>query len=158
MIRRPPRSTLFPYTTLFRSRLEEREEGVASAALVGEHLPHQRRRRRRGVAPRGAVRLGGLRLRRQRRGHEPQQGEREARVHSPAPAGFAAAFFAPGAPGGGAAAFTNVRIMKLASSSAPTVSPMSFCAPCDAALSATSCGTMIRGRLAMSARNSPTWS
>src|SRR2546427_7894051 len=24
MIRRPPRSTLFPYTTLFRSRLEER--------------------------------------------------------------------------------------------------------------------------------------
>src|SRR2546427_9297186 len=66
MIRRPPRSTLFPYTTLFRSRLEEREEGVASAALVGEHLPHQRRRRRRGVAPRGAVRLGGLRLRRQR--------------------------------------------------------------------------------------------
>src|SRR3712207_7177721 len=25
MIRRPPRSTLFPYTTLFRSRYEERE-------------------------------------------------------------------------------------------------------------------------------------
>src|SRR5438132_8897392 len=30
MIRRPPRSTLFPYTTLFRSRL--RLEGVASHA------------------------------------------------------------------------------------------------------------------------------
>src|SRR5256884_2446266 len=25
MIRRPPRSTLFPYTTLFRSRIEEKE-------------------------------------------------------------------------------------------------------------------------------------
>ena len=27
MIRRPPRSTLFPYTTLFRSGREGREEG-----------------------------------------------------------------------------------------------------------------------------------
>src|SRR5687768_18009190 len=26
MIRRPPRSTLFPYTTLFRSRIVERED------------------------------------------------------------------------------------------------------------------------------------
>src|SRR3712207_8361941 len=28
MIRRPPRSTLFPYTTLFRSQLERRQDGV----------------------------------------------------------------------------------------------------------------------------------
>src|SRR2546430_4073332 len=34
MIRRPPRSTLFPYTTLFRS-----ESGVAVAAAVAHHLP-----------------------------------------------------------------------------------------------------------------------
>src|SRR3712207_7532175 len=34
MIRRPPRSTLFPYTTLFRSREELRGGGLA--ALVGE--------------------------------------------------------------------------------------------------------------------------
>src|SRR2546421_4719728 len=27
MIRRPPRSTLFPYTTLFRSRLDQRLQG-----------------------------------------------------------------------------------------------------------------------------------
>src|SRR2546422_2418249 len=27
MIRRPPRSTLFPYTTLFRSQIELRQEG-----------------------------------------------------------------------------------------------------------------------------------
>src|SRR5438477_8648412 len=44
MIRRPPRSTLFPYTTLFRSRL-----GRAVARRRG--LPAQllRRRRRLGV-------------------------------------------------------------------------------------------------------------
>src|SRR5690242_20921514 len=39
MIRRPPRSTLFPYTTLFRSR--------------GRGVRARRRRRGRGAAPRG---------------------------------------------------------------------------------------------------------
>src|SRR5258707_3044096 len=49
MIRRPPRSTLFPYTTLFRS-LEQHAETLADAALlalfgcpvvlvVHQHLP-----------------------------------------------------------------------------------------------------------------------
>src|SRR5690242_20937552 len=38
MLRRPPRSTLFPYTTLFRSRVEQRhilavEEDAAGAGL-----------------------------------------------------------------------------------------------------------------------------
>src|SRR5687767_15272383 len=51
MIRRPPRSTLFPYTTLFRSRA-----GARSAGRVG--------RRALGVR---AVRAGG-RCRRVRRG------------------------------------------------------------------------------------------
>src|SRR5260370_6412602 len=38
MIRRPPRSTLFPYTTLFRSAYLER--GIRAAdALVGEIAP-----------------------------------------------------------------------------------------------------------------------
>src|SRR2546430_4180661 len=32
MIRRPPRSTLFPYTTLFRSRVVERDDDVDPAA------------------------------------------------------------------------------------------------------------------------------
>src|SRR3712207_7520556 len=32
MIRRPPRSTLFPYTTLFRSRSEGDDEGDGSGA------------------------------------------------------------------------------------------------------------------------------
>src|SRR2546421_12464935 len=35
MIRRPPRSTLFPYTTLFRARLDAR--GVEHGADAGRH-------------------------------------------------------------------------------------------------------------------------
>src|SRR3712207_8178567 len=38
MIRRPPRSTLFPYTTLFRSRLETRE--VVPSGLVHDGPAH----------------------------------------------------------------------------------------------------------------------
>src|SRR3712207_9508863 len=50
MIRRPPRSTLFPYTTLFRSpqvlldhlslaeQVAERDRGSALCALLGERL------------------------------------------------------------------------------------------------------------------------
>src|SRR3712207_9000769 len=42
MIRRPPRSTLFPYTTLFRSDLDE---------LLGRLLPRDERYRHRHGAP-----------------------------------------------------------------------------------------------------------
>src|SRR3989442_2896395 len=49
MIRRPPRSTLFPYTTLFRSTLIESVVAVLIAAIVviaigglGERLFHHR--------------------------------------------------------------------------------------------------------------------
>src|SRR5439155_18770286 len=35
MIRRPPRSTLFPYTTLFRS--SRGEETLAPGCLIGQH-------------------------------------------------------------------------------------------------------------------------
>src|SRR5256885_10718801 len=39
MIRRPPRSTLFPYTTLFRSRAEPGRWNYASAGIGGtQHL------------------------------------------------------------------------------------------------------------------------
>src|SRR3712207_8449264 len=37
MIRRPPRSTLFPYTTLFRSRDERRGNDVSPRNLRPEH-------------------------------------------------------------------------------------------------------------------------
>src|SRR2546427_8098891 len=43
MIRRPPRSTLFPYTTLFRSRAVERAQSVHRPAQRVHHPPHQRR-------------------------------------------------------------------------------------------------------------------
>src|SRR3712207_7624961 len=35
MIRRPPRSTLFPYTTLFRSWLQTRSQPIAIADVAG---------------------------------------------------------------------------------------------------------------------------
>src|SRR6266566_7724686 len=37
MIRRPPRSTLFPYTTLFRSHVRPRLFGLAHLVSLGEH-------------------------------------------------------------------------------------------------------------------------
>src|SRR2546428_10156553 len=53
MIRRPPRSTLFPYTTLFRSHVEARarrreQHGVAGARGV-RGGPDRRRERRAGL-------------------------------------------------------------------------------------------------------------
>src|SRR3712207_7401097 len=47
MIRRPPRSTLFPYTTLFRSHLQhserhdERREGEANGGRAVDHAAHE---------------------------------------------------------------------------------------------------------------------
>src|SRR2546427_8301668 len=55
MIRRPPRSTLFPYTTLFRSRAQELEDvghheaaGRGGKAVRGPRLLGQRERWARG--------------------------------------------------------------------------------------------------------------
>src|SRR3712207_8645934 len=54
MIRRPPRSTLFPYTTLFRSR---QPDGEAGARRPAPHLADlaavRERHRRRGRRPTG---------------------------------------------------------------------------------------------------------
>src|SRR3989441_12450154 len=51
MIRRPPRSTLFPYTTLFRSRLVEQlpVRTLHSQVVIGDGAPLR--------VPRAAVRL-----------------------------------------------------------------------------------------------------
>src|SRR3712207_7928037 len=51
MIRRPPRSTLFPYTTLFRSVLTSRPNRLKSLPLYGAF--GRRRRRRAREARRG---------------------------------------------------------------------------------------------------------
>src|SRR2546430_12664294 len=48
MIRRPPRSTLFPYTTLFRSRSVEKDGAGEEGA-----------RARHGASPGGAIRVAG---------------------------------------------------------------------------------------------------
>src|SRR5438093_4424060 len=49
MLRRPPRSTLFPYTTLFRSRRGRpaADDGPGSQVLPVDLLPDARRRTRR---------------------------------------------------------------------------------------------------------------
>src|SRR3712207_7708450 len=60
MIRRPPRSTLFPYTTLFRSRLLDGRGGNdghlglgdgRATAGVRRSVPHRRQRRSDVPAP-----------------------------------------------------------------------------------------------------------
>src|SRR2546430_16486247 len=61
MIRRPPRSTLFPYTTLFRSAGEEpraRREGIAADAGVAAGA--DRRRGHEGAADHHQGRRPGL--------------------------------------------------------------------------------------------------
>src|SRR2546427_9635664 len=40
MIRRPPRSTLFPYTTLFRSHLERRAHVLQDRGAMDAHVVH----------------------------------------------------------------------------------------------------------------------
>src|SRR2546425_2377869 len=41
MIRRPPRSTLFPYTTLFRSEVVQQEEGIELLGVPEAERPAQ---------------------------------------------------------------------------------------------------------------------
>src|SRR5258708_26211214 len=67
MIRRPPRSTLFPYTTLFRSRAGQR--GRQSARLGREEGRHRDRRVRSRRLPVPRTRQGARRGR-TRRGTE----------------------------------------------------------------------------------------
>src|SRR3712207_7789900 len=52
MIRRPPRSTLFPYTTLFRSLEEQPEEDEAAKPAGGRHQV-EREPGRQGHPPEG---------------------------------------------------------------------------------------------------------
>src|SRR2546422_11215166 len=69
MIRRPPRSTLFPYTTLFRSQRalgrESERRGQEIERVVAEGtqgLSPGGRKLLRGVPRRALLRLGGRRL------------------------------------------------------------------------------------------------
>src|SRR2546430_9733516 len=78
MIRRPPRSTLFPYTTLFRSRGHER--GKRGSAAPGGPSAVRARRGAAALAaldrdPASAVGLSHRRAAGVRRGSPPQPGE-----------------------------------------------------------------------------------
>src|SRR5256885_12956762 len=65
MIRRPPRSTLFPYTTLFRSRRKapatRQEDGLADPGQGGRHH-HPRRDRDQCGPDRKSTRLNSSHL------------------------------------------------------------------------------------------------
>src|SRR2546425_1941290 len=50
MIRRPPRSTLFPYTTLFRSQQAQRRRRIDQDIVVSGANRRTQRRRQRAVA------------------------------------------------------------------------------------------------------------
>src|SRR3712207_8382339 len=52
MIRRPPRSTLFPYTTLFRSRRDAGQDVAARQAAAREDVPDRLRPAARACAGR----------------------------------------------------------------------------------------------------------
>src|SRR2546425_12468737 len=58
MIRRPPRSTLFPYTTLFRSRALKATEYVVPAS-ASSRLAHARADSRTSSAPEAMARASG---------------------------------------------------------------------------------------------------
>src|SRR5256885_9840156 len=76
MIRRPPRSTLFPYTTLFRSHVRVREEGAEDDRTTGPDQLHERDSRQR---------LGDLLRERSRDGdrrHRAHEQERRSEEHT----------------------------------------------------------------------------
>src|SRR5256885_7789816 len=56
MIRRPPRSTLFPYTTLFRSSLPHDAPALRPAGQERRELPHHELGKRRAHQVRGQQR------------------------------------------------------------------------------------------------------
>src|SRR5438105_6269902 len=49
MLRRPPRSTLFPYTTLFRSHVSRKLAGLGPGKRLGQRLPQAELRHRAGL-------------------------------------------------------------------------------------------------------------
>src|SRR2546427_8016502 len=56
MIRRPPRSTLFPYTTLFRSSLFVTLDAVGNVPIFLSITPHNSEAERAAMVSRGVVR------------------------------------------------------------------------------------------------------
>src|SRR5256885_7266700 len=78
MIRRPPRSTLFPYTTLFRSAAADRARARARLA----DRDGGRRGTRRAVAGRGHGRMGCLHVARAPGARHARQDRKSTRLNS----------------------------------------------------------------------------
>src|SRR5258705_8931101 len=74
MIRRPPRSTLFPYTTLFRSVREEMDSGGQHVGGNGEQHP--------GVGPEERAVVAHPQDRRRRRLRAPRSEEHTSELQS----------------------------------------------------------------------------
>src|SRR3989449_2834390 len=85
MIRRPPRSTLFPYTTLFRSRqLTNRGDyitGIRRHGFLVTNPPPNARREFRPAAPAAALPLGARARPSPRRRSEEHTSELQSRLH-----------------------------------------------------------------------------
>src|SRR5947207_8415576 len=80
MLRRAPRSTLFPYTTLFRSRRELRPAGRDA---IGARISDQPRARRAAAAPPGAADAhAGAHLRPRGRAARSEEHTSELQSHS----------------------------------------------------------------------------
>src|SRR5256885_7032191 len=80
MIRRPPRSTLFPYTTLFRSRAHQ--PAADGPAHPGHAAPAQRRSGVLRRAVRGGQKRPQPRQRAQAREHHPRGDRKSTRLNS----------------------------------------------------------------------------
>src|SRR2546426_2149457 len=83
MIRRPPRSTLFPYTTLFRSRRERSAEGALEVGVLDDFDPRRVGAQRVAAEPvrRGDGRRRALERRRPR--PRPRSEEHTSELQSP---------------------------------------------------------------------------
>src|SRR2546429_9110982 len=106
MIRRPPRSTLFPYTTLFRSpnaALRTQRDVAAGASVLGLDPQAVQQQLAAAQLPDGASRPGGGSATAARRGGPPPPDSTKAGAPVPTPDGRAIAL-APGGPGGAGAA------------------------------------------------------
>src|SRR2546422_3842354 len=77
MIRRPPRSTLFPYTTLFRSRAAPGEPGSDGSGRPARCATRVARARRSSAARSAAVNSGSAMIRRS----EEHTSELQSRLH-----------------------------------------------------------------------------
>src|SRR3712207_7864817 len=82
MIRRPPRSTLFPYTTLFRSRATVQRTQAGDLGARHPGLEGDDQALHRVTAPEGPCRAGELEVVGHRRGQQLATDDRRSEEHT----------------------------------------------------------------------------